>query len=94
MPSTTATDGVPLYFSLMEVVDNFGSEANILGVTSDGCVNLWVCREAPESKYTIDSNFTHPRPYSPWNALHNYWQGIERWECNKSSRVVVRLTRN
>ena len=39
----------------MEVVDNFGLEANIVGITSDGGGNLRVCREALESNYTNDS---------------------------------------
>ena len=55
MPSTNATDGVFLYLSVMEVVDNFDLEAKIAGITSDGGVNLRVCREAPDSKYTNDS---------------------------------------
>ena len=46
MPSTTDTDYVYLSKSVIEVVDNFGLEAKILGITSDGGVNLWVCREA------------------------------------------------
>ena len=57
MPSTTATDGVSLSLSVMEVVENFGLEAKILRVTSDGGVNLRVCREALKSKYTNDSFF-------------------------------------
>ena len=72
MPSTTATDGVSLSLSVMEVVENFGLEAKIVGITSDGGGNLRVCREAMESKYTNDSIFTHPSPYSPWSALHIY----------------------
>ena len=73
MPSTTATDGVSLSLSVMEVVENFGLEANIVGITSDGGGNLRVFREAMESKYTNDSIFPHPSPYSPWSALHIYW---------------------
>ena len=65
MPSTTATDGVSLYLSVMEVVENFCLEENILGVTSGGGGNLQVCREALDSKYTNDSVFFHPIPYSP-----------------------------
>ena len=57
MPSTTATDGVYLSLAVMEVVDNFGLEAKILGIMSDGGGNLRVCREALESKYTNDSLF-------------------------------------
>ena len=40
MPSTTATDGVSLYLSVMEMVDNFGLEEKIVGITSDGGYNL------------------------------------------------------
>ena len=94
MPSTTANDGVSLSSSVMELVDNFGLEANIVGIKSDGGGNIWVCREALESKYTNEYVFFHPSPYSPWSSLHIYWQGIVRQECNQSSRIMVRLTRN
>ena len=40
IPSTTATDGVSLSLSVMEVVENLGSEAKIVGITSDGGGNL------------------------------------------------------
>ena len=60
MPSATATEGFSLSLSVMEVVDNFGSEANIAGITSDGGGNLQVCRESLESKYTNDSVITPP----------------------------------
>ena len=72
MPYTTASDGVSLSLSVMEVVENFGLEAKIVGITSAGGGNLWVCREALESKYTNESVFTHTCPYSPWSALHIY----------------------
>ena len=62
MPSTTATDGVSLSLSVMEVVENFGLEAKIVGITSDGSGNLRVCREGLESKYTNDSVFPPPKP--------------------------------
>ena len=62
MPSTTAPDGVSLSLSVMEVVNNFGLEAKIVGITIDGSGNLWVCREAPESKYTNGSVFSPPNP--------------------------------
>ena len=65
-----------------------------MGITSDGEGNIWVCRDAPESKYTNESVFFHPSPYSPWCALNIYWQGIARPECNKSSQMVARLTHN
>ena len=83
MPSTTAIGGASLSLSVIEVVENFGLEANILGITSDGGGNLRFCREALESKYTNNSVFTHPIPYSPWSALHIYWQGLVRRECNQ-----------
>ena len=43
MPSTTATDDVSVSLSFMEVVENFGLEAKIVGITSDGGGNIWVC---------------------------------------------------
>ena len=55
MPSTTDTDGVFLSLSVMEVVENFVLEAKTVGITSDGCDNIWVCRKALNSKYTNDS---------------------------------------
>ena len=60
MPSTTDTDGVSLYLSVMEVVENFGLEENIVGITSDDCGNIRVCREALESKST--NNYVPPPP--------------------------------
>ena len=48
MPSTIGTDGVSLYKYVAGVVENFGSEANIVGITSASGVNAWVCREAME----------------------------------------------
>ena len=42
--STTATDGVSLSSSIMEVVENFGLEENIVVITSDGGGNITVCR--------------------------------------------------
>ena len=55
VPSTTATDGVSQSLSIMEVVETFGLEAKIMGITSDGGGNIQVCREAMESKYTNKS---------------------------------------
>ena len=83
MPSTTAIDGVYLYLSVMEVVDNSNLEAKIVGITSDDGGNIWVCREALKSKYTNDSVFHHSSPYSPWIALRIYWKGLVRRECNR-----------
>ena len=40
MPYTTATDGVSLSLSFMEVVENFGLEAKTVRITSDGGGNL------------------------------------------------------
>ena len=42
-------DGVSLYLSVMEVVDNSTLEAKIVGITSDDGGNVWVCREALKS---------------------------------------------
>ena len=62
MPSTTVTDGVSLSLSVMEAVEKFGLEGNILGIKSDGGGNPWVCMEALESKYTNKSVFPPPKP--------------------------------
>ena len=75
MPSTTATDGVSLYLSVMEVVDNFCLEAKIVGITSDGGGNLWVCMEALESKYTNDSVFFSPKPLFTMECLSHILSG-------------------
>ena len=80
MSAANVTDGVSLSSYIMEVVDNFGLEANIVGITSDGGGNIWICREALESKYTNDSDFHHPIPYLRWSDLHIYWQGLARQE--------------
>ena len=76
IPSITDTDGVYLYLSVMEVVDNSTLEAKIVGITSDDGSNLWVCREALKSKYTNEYVFHHSSPYSPWIALRIYWKGL------------------
>ena len=73
MPSNTATDGVSLYLSVMEVVENFGLEANIVGITSDGGGNLQVCREALESKYANDSVFPPHKPLFTIYVQGNIW---------------------
>ena len=80
MLSTTATDGVSLSKSAMEVVDKFGLEKKVVGITSDDGGNLWVYRKALESKYRNDSVFHHPIPSSPWGALRIYWQRLKRWD--------------
>ena len=54
-----AADGVFLSLYVMEVVENFGLESKIVGITSDGGGNIRVCREEVESKYTNESVF-HP----------------------------------
>ena len=72
MPSTTATDGISLSLSVMELVENFGWEEKIVGITSNVGGNLWVCREELKSKYTNDFVFHHSSPYSPWIALRIY----------------------
>ena len=51
-----------LYFSVVEVVNNFSLDSNIVGINSNGGGNFWVCREALESKYTNDSVFTTKAP--------------------------------
>ena len=94
MTSITDTDGVSIYLSVMEVVENFGLGAKIVGIKSDGGENIRVCRLALESKYTNDSVLPHPSPYSPCSALNIYYHGLTRRECNQSSRMMVRLKRN
>ena len=42
MTSITDDDGVSIYLSVMEVVENFGLEAKIMGITGDGGGNLRV----------------------------------------------------
>ena len=80
MPSTTTTDGVSLSLSVMEVVESFGLEAKIVGITNDGGGNLRVLRDALESKYSNESIFHHPSPSSPRSVLHIYCKGMERQE--------------
>ena len=62
MPYTTGADDFFLSKSVADVVDNFGLEADILGITSDGGGNLRFCREALEFKYSNDSVFHHKDP--------------------------------
>ena len=59
----------------MEVVDKFISEANIVGINSGGGSNLWVCREAMESKYTNDSVFSSPKPLVTMECLAHILAG-------------------
>ena len=75
MRYTTATDGVSLSLSVMEVVENFGLEENIVGITSDDGGNLWVCREALESKYTNESIFFPPKTLFTMECLAHILAG-------------------
>ena len=75
MPSATATDGVSLYLSVMEAVENFGLEAKIVGITSDGGGNLRVCRGALESKYTNDYVFIPTKTLFTMECLANILAG-------------------
>ena len=75
MPSTTATGGASPSLSFMEVVDNFGLEAKIVGITSDGGGNFWVFREALESKYTNDSVFPPTKPIFSMECLAHILAG-------------------
>ena len=75
MSSTTATDGVSLSLSVMEMVENFGLETKIVGIMSDGGGNIRVCREALESKYTNDSVFTPPKPLFNMECLAHILAG-------------------
>ena len=42
MLSIIVTDGVSMSLYVMEVVENFGLKANIVGITSHGGGNIWV----------------------------------------------------
>ena len=53
----------------MEMVENFGLEANIVGITSDGGDNLQIYREALESKYSNDFVFSPPKPLFTMDCL-------------------------
>ena len=75
MPYTTDTDGVSLYLSVMEVVENFGLEAKIVGINSDGGVNIRVCREALDLKYTNDSVSPPPNPLFTMECLAHILSG-------------------
>ena len=94
MPYTSSTDIFSLSKSVMEVMENFGLEAKIVGSTSDGGDNILVFREALELKYSNNSVSHHIIPSSPRIALHIYWKGLASRECNQSSRIMVRLTPN
>ena len=98
MPSTTATDGLSLSNSVMDVVEILGLEANIVGITSDGGGNIRLCREALESKYSNDSSFNHPSPSSPWSSLRIYWHidlnvGVKLINSD-DGEVDIKLTRS
>ena len=75
MPSTTDTYGVSLSLSVMDVVENFGLEAKIVGIKSDGGGNICVCRETLESKYTNDSVSTPPKTLSTMECLAHILAG-------------------
>ena len=75
MLSITDTDGISLSLYVMEMVGNFGLEANIVGITSDGGVNLRVCRDALESKYINDSVSPPPKPLFTIECLANILAG-------------------
>ena len=64
MPSTTSIDGVSLYLSVMEVVDNSTLEAKIVGTTSDDGGNIWCCREALKSNTPMTLFSTIKAPYN------------------------------
>ena len=60
--STAGTDDVFLSNSSVEVVENFGSEAKIVGITSDNGREFRVCTDALKSKYIDDSVFITQSP--------------------------------
>ena len=59
----------------MEVAENFGLEANIVGIKSYGGGNICVCREALESKYTNDSVLPPPNPLFTMECLSHILVG-------------------
>ena len=62
----------------MEVVEKSSLEAHIVGITSDGGGDLWVCMESLESKYTNDSIFTTQAPIDhvvPFTYIARCFQG-------------------
>ena len=59
----------------MEVVDNFGLEEKIVGITSDGGGNIRVFREALESKYTNGSVPPPPKPLFTMECLAHILSG-------------------
>ena len=62
----------------MEVVENFGLEAKIVGITSDGGGNIWVFREELESKYTNESVFPPSKPLFTMERLTHVLTGAYR----------------
>ena len=97
MPSTTDNDGVYLSLSVMEVVDNFGLQAKIVGITSDGGGNLWVSRGALELNYTNEYVFPPPKPILTMDCLAHILSGAckSRVQSIKSDdgEVDTELTR-
>ena len=77
MSSITATDGVPLFLSIREVVDNFFLKSKIVRITSDGGSNLQVCRNAMESKYTNGSIFTTQDPIHHGATCTHIGRGLQ-----------------
>ena len=75
MLSNTDTNYFSLSKYVMEVVDNFSLEENIVGITSGGGRNIQVCREALESKYRNDSVFPLPKPLVTMDCLGHILAG-------------------
>ena len=59
----------------MEVVENFGLEEKIAGITRDGGGNIRVCRKALESKYTNDYVIHPPNPLFTMERLAHILAG-------------------
>ena len=57
------------------MVENFGLEAKIVGIMSDGGGNFRVCREALESRYTNDSVSPPPNTIFTMDCLVNILAG-------------------
>ena len=84
MPSITATDSVSLYLSVMEMVEIFGLEENIVEITSDGGGNLRVCREALELKYTNDYVSPPHKPLFTMECLAHILSG----DCKSGLQLI------
>ena len=65
MPSKTDTDGVYLSLSIMEVVEKFSLEENVVGINSDGGGKFGFLGRHWSQNTPMTPFFHHPIPYSP-----------------------------